>query len=80
LDRIDLQVELKPLSTDERFAETEDNVTPRLRAKVKRARQIQARRFEGTAIPFNAAIPGGQVREYDRRSVWRIKAQARQSQ
>jgi magnesium chelatase family protein len=64
LDRIDLQVELKPLSTDERFSETEDNVSPRLRVKVERARQIQNERFAGTEIPFNAAIPGGHVREY----------------
>jgi len=66
LDRIDLQVELKPLSTDERFAETKDNVSPRLRTKVERARQIQTERFSGTEIPFNAAIPGGHVREYCR--------------
>lgn len=64
LDRIDLQVDLKPLSTEERFADTENNVSPRLRAKVERARQIQIKRFEGTGIPFNAAIPGGYVRDY----------------
>lgn len=64
LDRIDLQVDLKPLTTDERFAETEEEVSPRLRAKVERAREIQAKRFEGTDVPFNAAIPGGHVRDY----------------
>ncbi|MDA0835700.1 MAG: YifB family Mg chelatase-like AAA ATPase [Planctomycetota bacterium] len=64
LDRIDLQVELKPLTTDERFAETEDGVSSRLRAKVEKARERQQRRFEGTQIPFNAAMPGGHVRDY----------------
>lgn len=64
LDRIDLQVELKPLSTDERFADTQENESPRIRAAVERARQLQHRRFEGTQIPFNAAIPGGHVRDY----------------
>jgi len=64
LDRIDLQVDLKPLTTEERFGETEDDVSPRLRAKVERAREKQTQRFEGTDIPFNAAIPGGHVREY----------------
>jgi magnesium chelatase family protein len=63
LDRIDLQVELKSLTTDERFAKTEENVSPRLRINVERARQKQAQRFAGTDIPFNAAIPGGQVRD-----------------
>jgi len=64
LDRIDLQVDLKSLTTEERFAETEEDVSPRLRAKVERARHIQLKRFEGTDIPFNAAIPGGRVRDY----------------
>ena len=64
LDRIDLQVDLQPLSTEERFAEVEDNVSPRLRKKVEIARDRQANRFEGTDIPYNAAIPGGHVREY----------------
>lgn len=66
LDRIDLQVELKPLTTDERFGNAENDVSPRLRAKVERARQIQVDRFAGTGIPFNAAIPGGHVRDYCR--------------
>ncbi len=64
LDRIDLQVDLRALSTDERFAEIEENVSPRLRQKVEAARDRQSKRFEGTEIPFNAAIPGGHVREY----------------
>lgn len=64
LDRIDLQVEMSRLSTDERFAETEANVSPRMRAMVEMARSRQQKRFESTGIPFNAAIPGGQVRDY----------------
>lgn len=64
LDRIDLQVELKALSTDERFAETEANVSGKIRAKVEEARARQTKRFAGTGIPFNAAIPGGQVKQY----------------
>ncbi len=63
LDRIDLQVELRRLSTEERFAETSAEVSPRLRAQVEAARERQNRRFAGTGIPFNAAIPGGQVRD-----------------
>jgi magnesium chelatase family protein len=64
LDRIDLQVEMSRLSTEERFAETELNVSPRIRTRVEAARMRQASRFRGTGIPFNAAIPGGQVREF----------------
>jgi magnesium chelatase family protein len=64
LDRIDLQVDLKPLSTDERFATTEKGVSRKTRAVVEAARARQNSRFEGTGIPFNAAIPGGQVADY----------------
>ncbi len=64
VDRIDLQVELERLSLEERFAATEEDVSPRLRKTVEAARKMQAERFEGTSIPFNAAIPGGSVRDY----------------
>jgi magnesium chelatase family protein len=64
LDRIDLQIEMVRLSTEERFAETEGEVSPRLRANVESARDRQNKRFVGTGIPFNAAIPGGHVRDY----------------
>jgi magnesium chelatase family protein len=67
-DRIDLQVTLRQLSTDERFAPTEDDVSPKLRARVEDARQRQLKRFEGTEIAFNAAIPGGAVMDYCRLS------------
>jgi len=67
-DRIDLQVILKPLSTDERFAPTEENVSPRLRNRVEAARARQEARFRGTDIPFNAAMPGGTVIDYCRLS------------
>lgn len=66
LDRIDLQVELERLSTDDRFAETDGNQSPRLRAMIEAARERQHKRFEGTDIPHNAAMPGGRVREYCR--------------
>ena len=64
LDRIDLQVELERLSLDEHFAETETGVSAKVRVMVDAARQRQEERFKGTGIPFNAAIPGGEVREY----------------
>jgi magnesium chelatase family protein len=64
LDRIDLQVELKPLTVDERFAQSEDGISPRIRAHVERARDRQDRRYQGTPIPFNAAMPGGHVADY----------------
>ena len=68
LDRIDLQVELEHLSIDEQFAETTQEESPQLRGSVEAARERQRKRFDGTSIPYNAAIPGGQVRDYCRLS------------
>ncbi|MES1213080.1 MAG: hypothetical protein ABUL64_00700, partial [Singulisphaera sp.] len=68
LDRIDLQVELNRLSTEERFAATTTDESPRLRAIVAQARKRQQDRFADQNIPFNAAIPGGAVREFCRLS------------
>ena len=64
LDRIDLQVEMTRLNTDERFAEASEGVSARIRHRVQTARELQQRRFAGTDIPYNAAIPGGHVMNY----------------
>jgi magnesium chelatase family protein len=66
IDRIDLQVELHRLTTDERFAEPSAEESPGVRIMVEAARQRQRMRFDGKEIPHNAAIPGGQVREFCR--------------
>ena len=62
LDRIDLQVQLESLSTEERFADTIVGESERIRAKVERARERQRERFKDSGIPFIDAIPGGSVR------------------
>lgn len=65
IDRIDLQVELKRLSTEERFADSPaEPESPKLRKKVESARERQAKRFAGKGISSNSAMPGGRVREY----------------
>lgn len=66
LDRIDLQVDLTPLTTDERFRDEDTALTKEYRKRVEIARQIQDERFKDTGIPFNAAIPGGHVMEFCR--------------
>lgn len=63
IDRIDLQVELSRLTTEERFAAEGEGISGRMRAAVEAARARQAARFKGLNIPCNAAIPGGRVRE-----------------
>ncbi|MEO0531191.1 MAG: YifB family Mg chelatase-like AAA ATPase, partial [Planctomycetota bacterium] len=64
LDRIDLQVQLNPLTTKERMAPAKDGESRVLRQRVQKARDRQHRRFEGTDIGSNAAIPGGDVFDF----------------
>jgi magnesium chelatase family protein len=64
VDRIDLQIEMKALSFDERFAESSDSESAVMLAKVEAARARQRTRFAGTGVPCNAAIPGGRVFDY----------------
>jgi magnesium chelatase family protein len=63
LDRIDLQVELRRLTTDERFAESTTGESATLRTQVEAARARQRNRLAELSAPFNAAMPGGHVRE-----------------
>jgi magnesium chelatase family protein len=63
LDRIDLQVEMSRLSTEERFAVTEKDSSDSIRCNVEDARQRQNARFKDSGILHNAAIPGGQVKD-----------------
>jgi magnesium chelatase family protein len=66
LDRIDLHVELKPLTTKERMSAPTPGESDTLRTQVQVARDRQEKRFEGTDIPYNAAIPGGEVFDHCR--------------
>lgn len=64
LDRIDMQVEMEPLNLEEKLAKTQEGETPRLQRQVQAARDRQTRRFAGTSIPYNAAIPAGRIQDF----------------
>jgi magnesium chelatase family protein len=64
LDRIDLQVELKSLTTKERMAPPIKDQTRKLREKVQKARDIQHERFKSTNITCNATISAGQTFDF----------------
>ncbi len=64
LDRIDLQVELERLTTEERFSTSASDSSEILRQRVEEARLRQRKRFEGLDVPYNAAIPGGRITEF----------------
>jgi magnesium chelatase family protein len=64
LDRIDLHVEMRPLSVDDKFGGPSGESSDQLRNRVIAAREIQRQRLESRAIPYNALIPGGEIREW----------------
>jgi len=64
LDRIDLQVSMQPLTTDERFATTCERESSSLRRLVQMAHDRQQLRFRGTGINCNADIPGGTIADH----------------
>lgn len=64
LDRIDLKVSMAKLTTAERFSKDKGKTSKSIRRTVEDARNIQRKRFEGTEIPFNAAIPAGKILDY----------------
>jgi magnesium chelatase family protein len=68
LDRIDLQVILKPLTHEERFTDACEGESAQIRSRVEKARALQIKRFQGLGISSNSAIPGGRIPEYCRMS------------
>ena len=66
LDRIDIHIEVPRVDyeklTDDRLGEPSANI----RERVERAREVQRRRFEGTALSCNADMGPSEVREYCR--------------
>jgi magnesium chelatase family protein len=64
LDRIDLQVFLKPLSHEERFSEVNEGESAAIRSRVEKARKLQIERFQESGIGCNSAIPGGQIIDF----------------
>jgi magnesium chelatase family protein len=61
LDRIDLRVRMGRLSPEEQLAPAITGESGELRARVTAARCLQAARFAGTGVAFNAAIPPDRI-------------------
>lgn len=65
LDRIDLHVEVPRLKIEKLSAPTEGNASSRdFRQVVEAARNLQAKRFEGTAIRTNAEMGGREIERF----------------
>lgn len=63
LDRIDLHVEVVPVSFDEMTAKRKTETSTEIRERVVRAREIQTQRFQDKAIYCNAMMPSNMVKE-----------------
>ncbi|HKL37667.1 MAG TPA: YifB family Mg chelatase-like AAA ATPase [Bacteroidales bacterium] len=65
LDRIDIHIEVVPVSYDELSAPRETEKSTRIRERVTLAREIQADRFKDhNHIHYNAQMTGKMIREY----------------
>jgi magnesium chelatase family protein len=63
LDRIDLHVEVVPVSFDEMTARRKSESSAVIRERVVKARVIQTERFRGQPIYCNAMMPSNKVKE-----------------
>lgn len=63
LDRIDLHVEVVPVSFDEMTAMRKSESSEVIRERVVKAREIQTKRFQGQSIYCNAMMPSNKVKE-----------------
>ena len=63
LDRIDLHIEVNPVSFDKMTAEEKTESSASIRTRVISARKIQKNRFSGTEIHSNAMMPSNTVKK-----------------
>ena len=64
MDRIDIQIEVKPLDSSSMLSEAEEESSSVIALKVGRAREIQRERFKGGSYFTNSQMSNEQVRKY----------------
>lgn len=64
LDRIDLCVEVQSMEFRDIARRSSQENSAQIRRRVMRARELQERRFEGTALKFNADMGVAEVERY----------------
>ena len=64
MDRIDLQIEVDAINYEDLKAETVEETSAEIRARVCRAREMQTNRFKGTNIHNNASMNSAMMRKY----------------
>jgi magnesium chelatase family protein len=64
MDRIDIHVEVPPLSHHELRSEPGISSSATIRTRVAKARRVQSERFDGTKIYCNAQMGNRHIRKY----------------
>ena len=64
LDRIDLQVEARPVEYDALAAAAGGETSAAIRARVAAVRELQRQRYAGLGFACNAHLPSGQLRRF----------------
>jgi magnesium chelatase family protein len=64
LDRMDIRVLVEPVKVEMLQEKETEETSEMVRERVERARSFQKKRFWGTGIRSNSAIPGKQIGEY----------------
>jgi magnesium chelatase family protein len=64
LDRIDIQIEVPPVTMRELSMETDEESSAAMRQRVAAARKIQEARFKGKAVYANAQMPTRSIKKY----------------
>ncbi len=64
LDRIDINMEVKPLGREELFSGKTGESSESIRARVERARRIQEKRYAEDGIHFNSQLSGNLIQKY----------------
>ena len=64
LDRIDIQIEVPPVTIRELSMETNEETSEKIRERVEAARGAQEERFNGKPIYANAQMPARSIKKY----------------
>ncbi len=66
LDRIDINIEVRPIEYDELFTKNEGETSKNIRERVEKAIEIQHKRYENDGIYFNSQLDGNLIKKYIR--------------
>lgn len=64
LDRIDIHIEVAPVEYDQLSSKVQEEKSSQIKERVNKARDIQTKRFKGTAVTCNAKMTPQMTRKY----------------